>query len=94
MVSDGSYGKERSPPTQQDAEQAGRELASLFERQLGLNAGAINGTAMRLMVLAYWNRISMLSHTIHDAKEEDDRFRERVSGLRTCDEQTEATCEH
>jgi hypothetical protein len=50
----------------EEAQRAARELASLMEKQLGYVDGHIDSIALRLFIRAYWNRVSVLAHTIHD----------------------------
>lgn len=49
-----------------DPVQAGKNLARLIERQLGYNEGAVDNVALRLFIRAYWDRVSMLAHVIHN----------------------------
>lgn len=53
-------------PYKPNAVQAGKDLARLMERQLGYVEGHIDNIALRLFISAYWTRISLLAHTIHD----------------------------
>lgn len=48
------------------AEEAGNNLARLAERQLGYIDGHIDPVALRLFIKAYWSRVSMLAHVIHN----------------------------
>ena len=41
-------------------------LGRLMERQLGYAEGHINPIALRLLIRAYWSRVSGFAHTIHD----------------------------
>jgi hypothetical protein len=50
------------------AKQAAEELARLMERQLGYQEGHIDSVAFRLFIKAYWSRVSMLAHAIHNAE--------------------------
>ncbi len=55
----------RAKPT---AEGAAKDLARLVENQLGYAAGHVDPIALRLFIRAYWSRISVLAHVIHDEK--------------------------
>ena len=51
------------------AEDAGRHLARLMERQLGYKEGHIDNISLRLFIRAYWSRVSAYAHAIHDEPE-------------------------
>jgi len=53
------------------AREAGEKLARLMERQLDYAEGHIDNVALRLFVRAYWDRISLLAHAIHEDHEHD-----------------------
>lgn len=53
-------------PAAPPAKESGRLLARLMERQLGYDEGHIDGVALRLFIRAYWSRVSMYAHAIHD----------------------------
>jgi hypothetical protein len=55
---------------QLSAKQAGVELARLMERQLGYEVGRIDNVALRLFIRAYWSRVALYAHTIHDDNED------------------------
>jgi hypothetical protein len=42
------------------------QLARLMERELNYPEGHINPVALRLFIKAYWSRVSMLAHAIHE----------------------------
>ena len=48
------------------AKTAARDLARLMERQLGYQEGHIDQIALRLFIRAYWSRVSLYAHAIHD----------------------------
>lgn len=48
---------------------AAEALATLTERQLGLPMGTINPVAYRLFLVAYWDRVRMYAHAVHDNQE-------------------------
>ena len=48
------------------SKEAATELARLVERQLGYQEGHIDPAALRLFIKAYWTRISVFAHTIHE----------------------------
>jgi len=43
------------------------DLARLIEKQLGYSYGYIDPVTLRLFIRAYWPRITVLAHTIHEA---------------------------
>jgi len=47
------------------ADEAGRKLARLMEKQLGYPEGHIDNIALRLFIRAYWDRVASLAHIIH-----------------------------
>lgn len=49
--------------------EAAKELARLMERQLGYSHGHIDPVALRLFIQAYWSRVALYAHTIHDKAE-------------------------
>jgi hypothetical protein len=49
--------------------EAGKSLARLMERQLNYQEGHIDNVALRLFVRAYWDRICVYAHAIHEAKD-------------------------
>lgn len=51
------------------AKEAGKNLARLMEKQLGYDEGHIDQIALRLFIRAYWSRVSLWAHTIHDEDE-------------------------
>lgn len=55
----------RGPETM-TAREAGERLARLMEEQLGFNKGHIDNVALRLFIMAYWDRVSRLAHIIHE----------------------------
>jgi hypothetical protein len=57
-----------SVPSSRDA---AHSLAWLIERQLGLSHGTINPVALRLFLVAYWDRVSLYAHAIHNDDEKD-----------------------
>lgn len=48
------------------AKEAGEKLARLMERQLGYIEGHIDNVALRLVIRAYWSRVSAYAHAIHE----------------------------
>lgn len=48
------------------AQDDARSLARLMERQLGYADGHIDSVALRLFIRAYWDRVSLFAHSIHD----------------------------
>lgn len=52
-----------SPPT---PKQASTDLARLMERQLGYAEGHIDPIALRLFIRAYWSRLALYAHAIHN----------------------------
>jgi hypothetical protein len=55
---------------QLSAKQAGIELARLMERQLGYVEGHIDNVALRHFIRAYWSRVRLYAHAIHDDNED------------------------
>lgn len=53
-----------APPLRPD--DAAEYLARLMERQLGYAEGHIDPIALRLFIRAYWSRVSVYAHAIHD----------------------------
>jgi hypothetical protein len=51
------------------AKEAARNLARLMEKQLGYDEGHIDQIALRLFIRAYWSRVSLWAHTIHDEQD-------------------------
>lgn len=62
------YNKEPNPCNQQQprlcAKQAAQDLASLMENKMGMSR--VDPVALRLFIRAYWSRVSLLAHAIHD----------------------------
>lgn len=55
------------------AKDAGRMLARLMERELGYDYGQIDNIALRLFIQAYWGRVSVLAHAIHDNRQDESK---------------------
>ena len=53
------------------ATEAAVSLARLMERQLNYKEGHIDSVALRLFIQAYWSRVSVYGHAIHDGREQD-----------------------
>lgn len=51
--------------TTMTAQEASQNLARLIERQLNYDKGHVDPVALRLFMLAYWDRLSSLAHIIH-----------------------------
>lgn len=54
------------PQSEPSAKEAGEKLARLMERQLGYADGHIDNVALRLFIQAYWSRVSLYAHAIHN----------------------------
>ena len=59
-----------TPNPRLTAKTAARDLARLMERQLGYQEDHIDQIALRLFIRAYWSRVSLYAHAIHDEVEE------------------------
>jgi hypothetical protein len=44
-------------------------LAQLMMRELGCNSCFLEPQKLKLFLLAYWDRVALLAHQIHDEKE-------------------------
>lgn len=55
---------------------AAKYLALLMEHQLNLGPGTIKPLPLRLFILAYWKRVSMFAHTIHEEMEDGTQKRQ------------------
>ena len=51
------------------AKEAAKNLARFMEKQLGYDEGHIDQIALRLFIRAYWSRVSLWAHTIHDEQD-------------------------
>jgi len=57
-----------TPSGEETSKDAAIKLARLMERELFFEDRHVDAIALRLFILAYWNRVSTLAHTIHDGK--------------------------
>lgn len=55
---------------QMQPKEVAKNLARLMERELGYQEGHIDPIALGLFIKAYWSRVHLWAHVIHNAETE------------------------